>query len=342
MKRDGRTLDHKTLEEFRLLSMRRLREGESPRAIMDSLGLCRTTIYKWIRQSRGRKGVEALRSRKATGRPRSLTARQEQQVMRWVNGKDPRQHGFDFGLWTRKIVAQLIEDRFGIHLSLASVGALLARLGLTPQKPLKRAYARDPEAIAAWEREAYPKLAARAKKLGADIWFWDEAGFRADSVRGRTWGRKGQPPVIEVPAQRQTISAASAVNAKGAFWFVTYKGGLTAELFVGMLRLLMRRRRNPLFLVLDNLATHKSKVVMEYVASTKGKLELHFLPGYAPELNPDELVWNYMKRTGTARRPLGPGQSLQDSIEADMLAIKANLSLVRSFFRAPSVAYIAD
>jgi transposase len=192
------------------------------------------------------------------------------------------------------------------------------------------------------EDGSVPKLAARARKLGADIYFWDEAGFRADAVQGRTWSKKGQTPVIAVPGKRQTISAASAVNAKGAFWFATYQGGLNADLFVGMLELLMRHRRRPLFLVLDNLATHKAKVVNEYVASLKGKLELHYLPGYAPELNPDELVWNYMKRTGTARRPLARGEVLQDSIEADMLAIQRNPGLVRSFFQAPYVAYIID
>jgi transposase len=342
MKRDGRKLDHKTLEEIRLMAMARLREGEAASAVMASFGLCRTTIYKWRRKVRAGKGLQALLSRKATGRPRTLTAAQEQKVLGWLNGKDPRQYGFDFGLWTRQVVAQLIENKFGVRLSLASVGALLARLGLTPQKPLQRAYERDPEAIEAWTTEVYPKLAARARKLGADIYFWDEAGFRADAVQGRTWGKRGHTPIIAVPGKRQTISAASAVNAKGAFWFATYQGGLNADLFVGMLKLLMRRRRRPLFLVLDNLATHRAKVVTEYVASTNGKLELHYLPGYAPELNPDELVWNYMKRTGTARRALGAGQSLQDNIEADMLAIQRNPGLVRSFFRAPYVAYITD
>ena len=342
MKRDGRQLDHKTLETFRLMAMQRLREGESARSVMASYGLCRTTIYKWKRKAKSGKGVSALLSRKGTGRPRTLTSAQEKRVLRWINGKDPRQYGFDFGLWTRKVVGQLIKDKLGVGLSLASVGTMLARLGLTPQKPLQRAYERDPEAIEAWKAKTYPKLAARARKLGADIYFWDEAGFRADAVQGRTWGMRGQTPVLAVPGQRQTISAASAVNAKGAFWFATYQGGLNAELFVGMLKLLMRRRRTPLFLVLDNLATHKAKVVAEYVASTEGKLELHFLPGYALDLNPDELVWNHMKRTGTARRPLGAGESLQDNIEADMLAIQRNRSLVRSFFQAESVAYITD
>lgn len=342
MKRDGRKLDHRTLEDLRLMAMERVSEGERPSAVMRSFGFCRTTIYKWQQKSKGRAGVEALRSRRGTGRPRTLSAAQERRVLRWVNGRDPRQYGFNFGLWTRQIVAQLIADKFGYRLSLATVGALLARLGLTPQKPLQRAYERDPAAIEAWKVEVYPKLAARAKRVGAEIYFWDESGFRGEAVQGRTWGLKGQTPVIAVPGKRQSVSAASAVNAKGAFWFATYHGGLNADLFIGMLKLLMRRRRNPLFLVLDSLPAHKAKVVRDYVKATNGKLEFYFLPGYAPDLNPDELVWNYMKRTGTARRPLGAGESLQDNIEADMIAIQRNPALVRSFFRAPDVAYITD
>ena len=126
MRRDGRKLDHKTLEEIRLMAMERLREGEAASAVMASFGLCRTTIYKWQRQVREGKGLQALLSRKASGRPRTLTAAQEQRVFRWINGRDPRQYGFDFGLWTRQVVGRLIADRFGVQLSLASIGALLA------------------------------------------------------------------------------------------------------------------------------------------------------------------------------------------------------------------------
>jgi transposase len=342
MVRDGRTLDHKTLEEIRRMAVERVQEGEAPRAVIASYGFCRTTIYKWLTKvKRGGRG-DPLRSRKGTGRPSKLTKKQKREVFRWINGKDPRQYGFDFGLWTRQIVAQLIADRFGIELSLASVGKLLAELGLTPQKPLMRAYQRDPEAIEAWKQTTYPRLAARAKREGAEIYFWDESGFRADAVQGKTWGVRGRTPVVEVPGIRQSVSAASAVNAKGAFWFVTYKGGMAAELFVALLKHIMRRRRKPLFLVLDSLPAHKARMVRDYVESTNGKLELHFLPGYAPELNPDELVWNYVKRTGTAKSPLPSGEALQDRIEADLQAVKDDPALVRAFFRAPPVAYITD
>jgi transposase len=218
MKRDGRTLAHNVLQEMRLLAAQRMREGESPAAVAASFGMHRSWAYKCRAACTGRgKGLSALRSTKGTGRPRSLTPTQERQVFRWVNGKNPLQYGFDFGLWTRQIVRELVGQRFGVTLSLASIGALLARLGLTPQKPLQRAYQREPEAIERWVSKTYPAIAKQAKRGKAEIFFWDESGFRADAVHGKTWGKKGQTPVVQRPGQRQSISAASAVNSKGAF-----------------------------------------------------------------------------------------------------------------------------
>jgi transposase len=339
MKRDGRTLAHNTLEEMRVVAVQRMAEGEHPAAVAASFGLHRSWAYKCRAAVRGRgRGLKALRSIKGTGRPRT----QERQVFRWVNGNSPLQYGFDFGLWTRQIVRELILSRFGMRLSLASIGVLLARLGLTAQKPLERAYQRDPAAIKRWCRETYPALAKIAQRERADIFFWDESGFRADSVHGKTWGTRGQTPVVARPGQRQSISAASAVNSKGAFWFTTYAGGLTGELFVQLLRKLMRRRRKPVHLVLDGLPAHKKAVVKQYVAASAGKLTLHFLPGYAPDLNPDELVWSHAKRTGVARSPLKKGEKLQQRIDAQLRDIANNPVLVRSFFKHPSVSYITD
>lgn len=343
MKRDGRRLDHQTLEAIRLMAVERVREGERPSEVIEAYGFNRTTIYKWINAARRRGvGMKALRSTPATGRPRSLTLAQEKQVFRWVNGRDPRQYGLDFGLWTRAVVAELIEKKFAVRLGLTAVGELLAKLGLTPQKPLQRAYQRDPEAIERWRRETYPAIARRAKARKAEIYFWDESGFRADTVHGKTWGVRGHTPVVIRPGQRQSFSAASAVNANGAFWFCTYAGALNAELFIELLGQMMRYRRKPVHLVLDSLPAHKKATVREYVVSTKGKLTLHFLPGYAPDLNPDEMVWSHVKSTGVARSPLRKGEKLRDKIEQQLAALRRMPALVRSFFQAPSVAYIAD
>jgi transposase len=341
MKRDGRTFDHRTLEAIRLMAIERVREGEPPAEVIASYGFNRTTIYKWLAAA-AQGGDQALESTLATGRPPSLTPDQEQQVFSWVNGQDPRQYGLDFGLWTWAVVAELIEQKFGMKLGLTAIGKLLAKLGLTPQKPLQRAYQRDPEAIEAWRRERYPAIARQAKKEHADIFFWDESGFRADAVHGKTWGLRGQTPVVHRPGQRQSISAASAVNAKGAFWFCTYEGALNAELIITLLKTMMRYRRRPVHLVVDSLPAHKKACVREYVESTKGKLTLHFLPGYAPDLNPDELVWSHVKRTGVARRPLRQGEKLQEKVIEQLTEIQDRPDLVRSFFNAPTVAYIHD
>src|SRR5215472_6666168 len=151
---------------------------------------------------------------------------------------------------------------------------------------------------------------------------------RRPSLRCRASARRSRPPPL--------------VNSKGGFWFATYQGGMSAELFVAMLKLIMRGRRKPLYLLLDSLPAHKAKVVRDYEKATNGKLKLFFLPGYAPELNPDELVWSYVKRTGTAKRPLASNESLQDRIEADLINLQSNPGLIRSFFKAPDVAYITD
>jgi len=136
MQRDGRGFDHRTLEAIRLMAVERVLDGERPSSVIASFGFNRTTIYRWLEvASKPGAGLSALRSRPATGRPRSLTPRQEQQVFRWINGRDPRQYGLDFGLWTRSLVAELIEQNFHIRLGVTAVGALLAKLGLTPQKP---------------------------------------------------------------------------------------------------------------------------------------------------------------------------------------------------------------
>lgn len=326
-----------------MMAVERILEGESVTTVMGSYGLCRTTGYKWLAKVRGRgRGKRCLAARKGAGRTPKLTRTQKAQVFRWVNGKNPMQYGFDFALWTRDVVRVLILQKFNISLSVTSVGSLLAELNLTPQKPLQRAYQRDPAAIERWQRDTFPAIAKQSKEEGAEIYFWDESGFRADAVHGKTWALRGNTPVVNRPGQRQSVSAASAANAKGAFWFATYEGGLTGDLFVELLKRLMRRRKKPLHLVVDGLPAHKNAAVKKYVAETEGRLTLHFLPGYAPDLNPDELVWSHAKRTGVARRPLMKGEKLQERVNEQLQKIGKNPKLVRSFFKHPSVAYISD
>jgi transposase len=339
---DGRTLDHKTLEHVRQLAVKRVVEdGEAPSDVMKSLGLCRTSIYPWLRHYEER-GIEALVEKIAQGPEPKLSEKQRQQVKRWILGKDPRQYGFDYGLWTRRIVQRLIEEKFGVGLGLTAVGRLLASLEITPQKPLRRAYERDPAAVDLWVKQRFAKLKQRAKRLGAKIFFLDEAGFQSDAPLGRTYGLKGQTPVVKTSGQRQSLNVISAVNARGEFWAATYTGKLNAESFVVFLQNFMRGRSCKVFLVVDGHPAHKAKLVKTYVQTLEGRLELHFLPPYAPDLNPDEFVWSYMKTNGVSKKPLKQNESLQERIEEDLSGIGNNRQLVRSFFCAKSVVYAKD
>jgi transposase len=341
MRIDGRTLSHEMSETMRRLGVQRVKEGAAPSEVIKSYGLCRTTIYKWLTAER-RGGTAALAARKHPGRRPALAPRQKLQVRGWINGKDPRQYGFDFGLWTRRIVAALIAEKFEVRLGVTAVGRLLAELDITPQKPLRRAYERDPEAIARWTKTVFPRLRARATRVGAKIFFLDEAGVRSDQVLGRTWGLRGQTPEVATSGRRQSVSAISAVNARGAFWYEIYTERLNGVRFVQLLTHFMRGRRHPVFLVLDGHPAHIAKVVARYVQRLAGRLELHFLPGYAPELNPDEFVWNHLKRQGVSKTPLRRDESLRSRVQSDLAAIQSRPALVRSFFHAPSVAYTRD
>ena len=339
---DGRTLDHKTLEHLRKLAVKRvIDDGEAPSDVMTSLGLCRTSIYRWLRKYDDA-GMEALAEKIAQGPEPKLTEKQRQQVKRWILGKDPRQYGFDFGLWNRRIVRELIATQFGIELGLTAVGRLLASLDITPQKPLRRAYERDPAAVKQWVTETYPELKKRAKGLGSKIFFQDEAGFQSDAPLGRTYGLKGKTPVVQTSGQRQSLNVISAVNARGEFWAATYTSKLNAELFVVFLESFMACQTGKVFLVVDGHPAHKAKLVQNYVQSLKGRLELHFLPPYAPDLNPDEFVWSYMKGNGVSKKPLKQNEPLQKRIEEDLNSVRKNRKLVRSFFCAESVAYAKD
>ena len=336
---DGRKLDHKTLEHIRKMAVRRVKAGERPSAVIASYGMCRTDIYRWLRAEK-KGGEAALAARKAPGREPKLTEKQQMKVVEWIVGKDPRQYAFDFGLWTRQIVAELIERKFKKRLSVATVGRILHAWGVTPQKPLRRAYERDPEAVEKWERERYPALRERAQRRGAEIFFEDEAAIRSDSPLQRTWAPKGCTPVVQTSGQRQSVNAISMINARGAFWFQVYTERMNAERFVGFLKAFMRGRRKPVMLVLDGHPAHRAAKVARYVQALKGKLELHFLPGYAPDLNPDEFVWNQLRHKGTSKKPLRKNESLRERVERDLQDIKKDPALVRSFFRAPSVAYL--
>ena len=121
-----------------------------------------------------------------------------------------------------------------------------------------------------------------------------------------------------------------------------FTGKFNAARFVEFLRTFLQRRRRPVMMILDRHPAHIAKVVARFIQEQSGRLEMFFLPGYAPDLNPDEFVWNHIKKKGVAKKPLARNESLRARVESDLLALQQNRPLVRSFFFAPSVSYIVD
>jgi len=291
---DGRKLKHEVLTEFRKRAVARVQSGESPELVIRAMGFNRACIYNWLAMYRAG-GWDGLDARKRGGRPRKLNGR----IIRWVYlvvvGKDPRQYKFPFALWTRNAIATLIYQRYDIRLSANSVGRLLAQLGITPQKPLWRAYQQDPERVRLWVEEEYPSIAKEAKRLKAEIWFADESGLRSDYHAGTTWGAKGKTPVVRSTGARHRLNLLSVVNRRGRMRFMIEKGGVNGEVMCRFLDRLMIGSSRPVFLIWDGHPTHKSNEVSAKIRSYKGKLRVYLLPGYSPELNPGEGVWREVK-----------------------------------------------
>ena len=241
---DGRKLDHRTLEQMRFRAVDAVESGVHPEDVAASLGMGRGTVYGWLAKYR-EGGREALRARPVPGRAPKLSGEQMRRLYALIAGADPRQLEFGFALWTRDMVRTLIRREFNVSLSAVSVGRLLRTLGLSPQRPLWRAWQADPDAVERWKSEEFPAIRAQAKAEGATIYFGDEAGVRSDYHAGTTWAPVGQTPVVKATGARHSLNMISAVTAQGLLRFSTYTGSLTGARFIEFCRKLMTAHRPP-------------------------------------------------------------------------------------------------
>ncbi|HSH70986.1 MAG TPA: IS630 family transposase [Deferrisomatales bacterium] len=335
---DGRKLDHKTREAIRIRAVQRVEAGESPEVVVKALGFSRARIYEWLaRYQEG--GIEALRFKGIPGKKPKLSGADLRKLARIITEKDPRQLKFEFALWTRAMVRKLIMDEFGVILSESQVGRLLHTMGMSPQKPLHRAWQRDPERVQHWLDEEFPAIQKLAKKQKTQIFFGDEAGIRSDYHRGTTWAPKGKTPVVETTGARFSVNMISAISAKGQMRFMTVEGTVTAIRFVQFLERLMDGQERPVFLIVDGHPVHRAKKVKEFVTNTGGKLRLFRLPSYSPDLNPDELVWNHVKRHRVGRMSVARPDDLKKRVLSALRSLQKSPAKIRGFFQAPSVRY---
>ena len=336
---DGRKLDHKTLEALRIRAVGQVGEGAHPEDVAAALGLHRKTVYAWLAKYR-EGGNDALRARPVPGRPLKLGGAQLSRLYALVAGRDPRQMQFEFALWTREMVRELIRREFGVALSVVSVGRLLRKLGMSPQRPLHRAYQQNPGAVDRWKREEYPAIQAQAEAEEATIYFADEAGIRSDYHAGTTWSPVGQTPQVKNTGARYSVNMISAVSAKGALRFAVYEGNTNAATFINFCKRLLHDAPGPVYLIVDGHPAHRAAAVQQYVASTGGRLKLFRLPGYSPELNPDEWVWKNVKHDRIGKTGVTSKEDLKSKAIGALRRLQKRPGLVRAFFADPHLRYI--
>ncbi len=298
--KDARKLTPSAQEALRKRAVQAVLDGQKQVDVAKLFGVSTQSVNNWIKTYR-EKGFQGLSAQKRGPRSKSsLKPWQAAQIAHTIKDKQPDQMHFPFHLWTRQSVAFLIEYRFGIRLSRWTVGRYLKRWGFTPQKPIKRAYERNPAVVKKWLEADYPAIRKQAQKEKALILWGDEMGMRSDHAVGRTYGRRGQTPAVETPGKRFSCNMVSAISNMGHLQFMVFQDSFDAGVFIEFMRRLVRNNDRKIFLILDNLKVHHSKRASQWVEKHQEHIKLFFLPAYSPELNPDEHLNQDVKPTPTS------------------------------------------
>ena len=325
--------------EERVSACEALENGVSADEIAKFLKVSRSSIFEWQKTYRAH-GAEALRTKKTRGPKSKLDDGQMSQLYRLIAGRDPRQLSFGLALWTRGMIQELIFRQFGVRLSTVSVGNVLAKLGMSPQRPLYRAYEQDPEKVAEWKEKTFPQIQLRAKKEGAAIFFADEASVRTNYHAGTTWAPIGKTPVVAGSGRARSISMVSAISPRGELHFEVHESGIRQEEFLDFCKMLVADVGRPVFLIIDNSQVHRAKILKEYAAQSNGMLTLFFLPPYSPDLNPDEWVWKNVKHDNLGRASVKSERQLAEFASTALARLKGMPDKLRSFFADPALGYI--
>jgi transposase len=343
-KEDGRRLSRQAQYERRKQAVRLHKKGMPINDIAAALSMGHVTVRGAIKAA-ATDGLRALVP-KPTGRPegsqRRLTSMQELHIQRLICKHRPEQLKLEFALWNRGAVTLLVKQEFGIDLPIRTMGEYLKRWGFTPQKPITRAYEQRPEAVKKWLDEEYPAIAEKAKAKDAEIHWGDETAVVNTGVRGRGYQPKGQTPLAYAAGgQRHKLSMISTVTSQGKTRWMIIDEAFNSDRLIEFLQALIKDAGKKVFLILDNLRVHHSKLVKAWLAERQDHIEVFYLPSYSPELNPDERLNADLKHAMGSRVQVRTKDKLKVATENHMTMLAADPDRVMSYFQDSKVKYAA-
>ena len=331
MATDGRKLDHQTLEVMRHRAIDAHEDGNSVNGIANMLGLHRGSVSRWITLY-SRRGKSGLKSRKAPGPKRKLDCNVYGKRILKIVKNPASKYNFENPLWNCKRIQKVVKDKLGVKVSVPTIWRGLKLLNFSSQKPERRAVEQDPVKREKWLREEWPKIKAFAKKRKAIIFFEDEAGVKLTPTVGRSWGIKGERPIIQVTGKRGGVCAMSAVSPSGKLFFSIPRQRVNSDVFIEFLEGLLREYpRRQIVVIADQASAHTSKKTKAFVVSQK-RLALFYLPPYSPDYNPDEHAWDHLKNHALKAHSATTSDELARETRKQLRRMSQKPDLVRSFF----------
>jgi transposase len=340
-KPDARLLSPSAQEDLRRRVVGAIQKGMSQSEAARVFGTSRQAVNGWVAKVRGG-GLRSLRARRR-GRPRvsRLAPHQAATTVRLILGRCPDQLKLPFALWTRAAVQHLLRERFDLEVSVWTVGRYLKRWGFTPQKPVRKAFEQDPEAVRRWLEEEYPRIRSLAKREKALIHWGDEMGMRSDHQTGTSYGRKGQTPVIPGTGQRFRCNLISTVTNRGQLAFMVFRGRFNGRRFLVFLRRLLRQSPRKVFLIVDRHPVHEARAVTVWLEKRRDRIRLFLLPSYSPELNPDELLNQDVKSNAVGRERPRDLEEMVGTVRSYLWGTQRRRDIVLRYFQEEHVRYAA-
>jgi transposase len=339
---DRRSLSPEEQAALRIRAMQAIQGGMRWKKAAETFQVSRQTILNWRRKFQNG-GWEALYTN-SRGRPKTggaLKGWQSANICRIIQERVPEQLRMPFILWTADAVRELIQRKYRIQLSSRTIQRYLKAWGFTPQKPIRRAYERDPKAVERWLRIEYPNLEKRAKTEKAAIFWGDEMGLRSDHQAGRFYSPKGKTPIRDGTGKRFQANMVSIISNRGELAFMVFTERFTTRVFLRFLERVIRHVKRKVILIVDGHRVHKSKKLKAWLELHASRIEIVFLPAYSPELNPDEMLNQDVKANAVGRQKPRNQKELAQELRRFLHRKQKMPQMVSRYFNEEHVRYAA-